>query len=120
MAVNDSLSEADVVLRRLSADHADSRFAARQVDASTQRFTIEGDDLPFANRMQFGDPTQQALLEFGRLDHGENRIEAIVRRNASPQIQKPLQPSPLHASEFCDRHEISALQMTSQMPMTTK
>ena len=59
-----------------------------------------------ADRTVSGDPTQQTLLELGRLDRREDRAEPIMRRNDSTQIQKLRQPLPLGTSSRGDGHEV--------------
>ena len=69
--------------------------------------------------MQGRDPTQQALLELGRLDRSQNRVEPIVRRDAGAEIEKLRQPLPLLAAEVGDGDEIVGPQMTAQMAIVT-
>jgi len=56
--------------------------------------------------VQSGDPVEQTLLEFRRLDRGEDRIESIVRWNAIGEIQELGEPVFLRTTEMGNRHKV--------------
>lgn len=86
--------------------HVDGRLRAGGVEAAAERLAVDGHDLAVADFMQRGDPTQQTLLELGRLDRPQNGVEAIVRGNAGRKIEKLGQPVALRLTPAGDGHEI--------------
>ena len=74
--------------------------------ASIIVITLNGDHLPIGDFVQGRDPTQQALLELRRLDGGEDRIETIMRRDTTLQVQKSCPPLPLGCPKSGNGDEI--------------
>ena len=104
--VDDDLSQADLIGRGPGADHVNGRLAAGGVEAAAERLAVDGHDLPVRDLVQRGDPTEQARFKLGGLDRAQNRIEAIVRRDAVAEIEKLRQPLPFLAAELGDGDEI--------------
>ncbi len=101
------LAQADVIGCGPGADHVNGRLAAGRVEAAAERLAVDGHDyLPVGHFVQGRDPTQQAPLEFGRLDRAEDGVETIVRRDAGAEIEELSQPLPLLASVLRNRYEV--------------
>jgi len=88
------------------ADHVNRRLATGRVEAAAERLAVDGNHLPAGHLVQGRDPTQQTLLKFRRLDGRQNRIKAVVRRNALLEIEKACEPLALLPAEMRDGHEI--------------
>ena len=65
------------------------RLAVGRVEAAAERLAVDGDDLAVRDFLKRCDPTQKARLEFRRFDRRQDRVEAIVRRDAVAQIEEP-------------------------------
>src|SRR5271169_1965646 len=104
--VDDDLSQANVIRGRPGAHHVNGRLAVSHVEAAAERPPVDGDYLPIGDFVQGRDPTQQTLLELRRLDRGEDRIETIMRRDTTLQVQKSCQPLPLGCPKSGDGDEI--------------
>ncbi len=97
-------------------DDMNGRLADGFVVTASQRLAVDCDYL-----VHCGDPIQQALLELGRLDSGENGIEAIVRRNAGAQVENLFEKSFfLDLANSAIATKSSAPQITAQTLITTK
>ena len=81
-------------------------LAVHDVEAASERFAVDRDDLAISDFMQGRDPTEQTFLELRRFDRREDRIETIMRGNAVGQIEESRQPLSLRSAELGDRDEI--------------
>jgi len=104
--IDDGLPEGDVIGGRPRADHVNGRLARSGVETSVQRFAVDGDDLARRDFVQGGNPTQETRLELGGLDRGQHGVEAIVRGDAAPEVEKLRQPLTLLAAEVRNGDEI--------------
>lgn len=95
-----------MIRTRPRADHVNRYLGTRFVVTSSQRLSIGRDHLSVRDIMQCGDPTQQALLELLRVNVRQNMIKAIMRRDATGEVQKPAEPPLILPSKGGNHHEV--------------
>src|SRR5512135_2103671 len=83
----------------------DRRLAVPPVVRPAERLAVDGDQPVLGDLLQGLNPTQQASLECGWVEAGEDPSEGVVGGDAVTQVEVASEPLPAVATELLDAGE---------------
>ena len=96
------LAQDELVVDGPSADEMKRRLLVTVDEGAPQRLSIDGDQLLIHDFLEVLDPALEALYEGFGVEHGEDPVEGVVRRDAVFELEKLLKPVDARCRELLD------------------